>query len=105
MYFFSSAHSFSNEHKTCSGLNTYSSQCGSKYKSAAPECCPGLVCHQKKCTRKPKHSCAVENERARSCGASGGKDACCDDLVCHTYQSWRCVNGKIIDIIYSFNYL
>ena len=83
----------------CAGPNTYSMQCGSENKMAAAECCPELVCHEKKCV---KVSCAGENERARSCGADGGKAACCPGLVCHHYQSWKCVQGKVTNV-YSFS--
>ena len=102
---FLSARPSLNEHKTCSGINTCSSQCGSKYKTAAPEFCPGLVCHKQKSTRKVKTGCEVENGRDKYCVNSRGKDACCDDLVCHSHQSWRCFGGKTINVIYSFVYL
>ena len=37
------------KHKTCAGPNTFSKQCGSSYKHAAPSCCPGHVCKDKRC--------------------------------------------------------
>lgn len=38
--------------------------------------------------------CAAENKRSKECGAKGGKDTCCPGLICHEYQSWRCVKDE-----------
>ena len=37
------------KNKECAGTGTYAKQCGSYYKKAAPECCAGLTCQDKKC--------------------------------------------------------
>jgi len=82
------------KHKLCSGPYAFSKSCGSKYENAAPACCPGLTCAGKKCIAKEQTTCAEENERSRYCGADYGEDMCCNGLVCHVYQSWRCVQEK-----------
>ena len=37
------------QYKTCAGPSTFSGQCGSSYEHAAPNCCPGLACEEKRC--------------------------------------------------------
>jgi len=78
------------ENKQCSGHLTYATECGSTSWSASPKCCPGLTCLGKKCV-KPTALCAPENKRSKYCEAKGGEDVCCPELVCHAYQTWRCV--------------
>ena len=38
--------------------------------------------------------CGVEHTRSLECSGNGGPDKCCPGLVCHEYQTWRCVTGK-----------
>jgi len=40
------------------------------------------------------NNCATENKRSMSCGAKAGKNNCCPGLLCHNYQSWRCVKEE-----------
>ena len=39
--------------------------------------------------------CAKEYQKSKACGASKGRSSCCSGLVCHKYQTWRCVKGKV----------
>jgi len=39
-------------------------------------------------------ACSGENQRSKSCGGHFGEDECCPGLVCHYYQSWRCVTQE-----------
>lgn len=39
-------------------------------------------------------SCATENTWSKFCDAKGGEDVCCAGLVCHEYQTWRCVTEE-----------
>ena len=80
------------QHKACAGSFTFATECGSKYKYAAPECCPGLVCQSKKCV-EPAEICAGENKRAKFCDTKEGPITCYNGLVCHEHASWRCVKG------------
>jgi len=80
------------QHKTCAGQFSFATECGSNYKYAPQKCCNGLTCLGKKCVELVEvETCATENKRSRYCGAKGGKDLCCSELVCHEYQRWRCV--------------
>merc|ERR1712051_513516 len=47
--------------------------------------------------------CAKENKRSKKCVAKRGKDVrrgkhlkdeCCDGLVCHEYQWWKCIKEE-----------
>jgi len=95
------------EYKTCSGLNACSSQCESKYKLAAPECCSGLVCNDnKKCTTSAVSitsiaeanapaKCAKENQASKECGSNWNqaRSECCSRLVCN--ENKRCVSASL----------
>jgi len=44
--------------------------------------------------RRATSECAAEGETSTYCGAKKGKALCCDGLVCHYYQDWRCVKAE-----------
>jgi len=85
------------ENKFCSGEGTLSKQCGSNWRGAAKSCCPGLECDGKFC-RLPEDEgdpvCAVDGEKSLDCGSKEGKQSCCEGLVCHESQYWRCVKEE-----------
>merc|ERR1711862_1035005 len=38
--------------------------------------------------------CAVDGEKSLDCGSKEGKQSCCEGLVCHDVQYWRCVTPE-----------
>jgi len=44
--------------------------------------------------RRKASECAIENEKALSCGSKKGKPSCCPGLVCNRHQDWRCVKPE-----------
>jgi len=38
--------------------------------------------------------CADENTRSFECSGSGGPGMCCEGLVCHEHQTWKCVQEQ-----------
>merc|ERR1711982_35057 len=39
-------------------------------------------------------TCAVDGEKSLDCGSKLGKQSCCEGLVCHEDQYWRCVKPE-----------
>merc|ERR1712151_265800 len=39
-------------------------------------------------------NCGKEGKRSLECSGNGGPDKCCPGLVCHRYQTWRCVKDE-----------
>lgn len=71
----------------CAGPHTLAIECGSNYKRAAPECCPGLACRGKRCVDPllAQHkTCAGMHAVAKECGSNWKKAApeCCPGLTC-----------------------
>merc|ERR1711862_445891 len=89
------------EENVCAGPGTLAQKCGSKWDDAAAECCDGLVCAGKYCIdpnpgpNPGDNICAKDGEKSLFCGSKKGKDICCEGLVCHEEQYWRCVNRRI----------
>jgi len=38
--------------------------------------------------------CAIDGEKSLDCGSKEGKQSCCEGLVCHDVQYWRCVTPE-----------
>merc|ERR1711862_1094019 len=38
--------------------------------------------------------CAIDGEKSLDCGSKEGKQSCCEGLVCHNVQYWRCVTPE-----------
>merc|ERR1711862_257154 len=38
--------------------------------------------------------CAIDGEKSLDCGSKEGKQSCCEGLVCHDVQYWRCVSEE-----------
>merc|ERR1711862_1036365 len=105
------------ENKFCSGPGTLARDCGSDWNFASKSCCPGLECDGKYCVApeesapedEPEVECAVDGEKSLFCGSKKGKlklmnkilgklmktqDSCCEGLVCHEDQYWKCVKDE-----------
>merc|ERR1740123_2026450 len=39
-------------------------------------------------------TCSEEGVKSRECGSMSGSSICCEGLVCHAHQSWRCVEEE-----------
>merc|ERR1711982_32537 len=44
-------------------------------------------------TDAPTDECAGDGEKSVGCGSKKGKDHCCEGLVCHAYEYWRCTKA------------
>merc|ERR1712190_262127 len=44
--------------------------------------------------RELQSICAGDGEKSLDCGANKGLQSCCDGLVCHEVQFWRCVTEE-----------
>merc|ERR1712190_396007 len=59
-----------------------------------------VECESRSCNMETKTCeskdliCAVEGEKSKECNAKTGKEACCEGLVCHSDQYWRCVKEE-----------
>jgi len=84
------------ENKNCAGPDTLAKDCGSDWKFAAKSCCDGLTCDGKFCREQAEGAltCAVDGEKSLDCGSKEGKQSCCEGLVCHEDQYWRCVKPE-----------
>merc|ERR1711982_211099 len=45
-------------------------------------------------TDAPTDECAGDGEKSLGCGSKKGKDNCCEGLVCHFDQYWKCVKDE-----------
>jgi len=71
-----------------------------KNKEDITACTTGRGPQCKQLTASPSASptkpltCAKEGEASLDCGAKKGESKCCNGLVCHELQSWRCVEDE-----------